>query len=144
MFRSSHPDVSLIKSVVKICRKFRGEHTCRNVISIKLLCKFIENNLRHRCSPVHLLNIFRTPFTKNTSGWLLLNVIHISKCISKWWSNYGIFIKATDWTRSISYWNMGLYETYFTENYNTVGYVKNDSNFMVLFNLTVSSVTQSL
>ena len=28
--------------------------------------------LRHRCSPVNLLYIFRTPFPKNTSGRLLL------------------------------------------------------------------------
>ena len=33
---------------------------------------FIEIKVRHRCSPVNLLNIFRTPFSKNTSGWLLL------------------------------------------------------------------------
>ena len=33
---------------------------------------FIEITLRHGCSPVNLLHIFRTPFTKNTSGWLLL------------------------------------------------------------------------
>ena len=28
----------------------------------------------HGCSPVNLLHIFRTPFPKNTFGWLLLNV----------------------------------------------------------------------
>ena len=33
---------------------------------------FIEIKLRHRCSPVNLLRIFRTPFPKNTSGRLLL------------------------------------------------------------------------
>ena len=30
------------------------------------------SRLRHRCSPVNLLHIFRTPFSINTSGWLLL------------------------------------------------------------------------
>ena len=45
---------------------------CRNVISIKLRSNFIEITL-HGCSPVNLLHIFRTPFTKNTSGWLLLS-----------------------------------------------------------------------
>ena len=30
------------KSVLKICSKFTGEHPCRSVISIKLLCNFIE------------------------------------------------------------------------------------------------------
>ena len=29
--------------------------------------------LWHGCSPVNLLHIFRTPFLKNTSGWLLLS-----------------------------------------------------------------------
>ena len=28
--------------------------------------------LRHGCSPVNLLHIFRTPFPRNTCGWLLL------------------------------------------------------------------------
>ena len=38
----------------------------------ELLCTFIEITLRQACSPVNLLHIFRTPFVKNTSGWLLL------------------------------------------------------------------------
>ena len=32
-----------------------------------------EITLRHECSPVNLLHIFTTPFTKNISGWLPLN-----------------------------------------------------------------------
>ena len=28
--------------------------------------------LRHGCSPVNLLQIFRTPFRRNTSAWLFL------------------------------------------------------------------------
>ena len=32
-----------------------------------------EITLRHGCSPVNLLHIFTTPFTKNISGWLPLN-----------------------------------------------------------------------
>ena len=42
------------------------------MISTKLLSNFIEITLRLGCSPVNLLHIFRTPFLKNTSGWLLL------------------------------------------------------------------------
>ena len=61
------------KGVLQICITFTGEHQCRNnVISIKLLCNFIEITLQHGCSPVSLLHIFRTSFRKNTSGWLLL------------------------------------------------------------------------
>ena len=63
---------ALSKRYSKICSKFTREHPCRSVISIKLLCNFIETTLRHGCSPENLLHIFRTPFTKNTSGWLLL------------------------------------------------------------------------
>ena len=37
-----------------------------------MLCNFIEIALRNGCSPVNLLHIFRTPFLKNFSGWLLL------------------------------------------------------------------------
>ena len=73
-FRSSHPDVFLEKSVLKISDKFTGEHPSRSAISIKLLCNFIEIPVRHGYSPVNVLHIFRTPFLKNTSGWLLLPI----------------------------------------------------------------------
>ena len=63
------------KVVLKICSKFTGEHPCQNVISIKWLCYFIEITLRHRCSPVNLLHICRTPFPKNTSSGRLLLVV---------------------------------------------------------------------
>ena len=46
------------------------------MISVKLLCSFIEIALRHGCSPVILLHIFRTLFLKNTSWWLLLYSIN--------------------------------------------------------------------
>ena len=51
-----------------------GEHPYRSEISIKLLCNFIEVILRHGCSPVNLLYIFKTPFLKNTPGRLLLKL----------------------------------------------------------------------
>ena len=57
---------------LKICNKFTKEHPCRSEISKKLLCKFLEIALRHGCSPVTLLHIFRTPLPESTSGWLLL------------------------------------------------------------------------
>ena len=59
-----------LKGVLKICRKFTGEHPYRSAILIKLLCllcTFIEIALRHGCSPVNLLHIFKIPFPKNTS-----------------------------------------------------------------------------
>ena len=60
------------KCVLKICSKFTGEHPCRKVISIKLLCNFIKTALRHGLSPLKLLHIFWTTFPTNTSERLLL------------------------------------------------------------------------
>ena len=74
--RSSHSEVFLGKGVLKICSKFTGEHPCRSMISIKLLCNFVEIALRHECSPINLLHIIRTPFLKKTSEWLLLKIVH--------------------------------------------------------------------
>ena len=53
----------LRKVVLKICRKFTGEHPYRSEIT-----------LRHGCSPVNFLHIFIIYFPKNTSGWLLLKI----------------------------------------------------------------------
>ena len=43
---------------------------------VALLCNFVEIAVRHGCSPVNLMHIFRTPFSKNISGWLVL--LHVS------------------------------------------------------------------
>ena len=53
------------------------------MVLIKLLCNFIEITLRHGCSPVNVLHIFRTPLSENTSGWLLLNHL-CSQRITPW------------------------------------------------------------
>ena len=71
IFKSSHPEEFLVKGVLKIFSKFTGEHPCQSAISIKLLCKVIEIALRYGCSPVDLLHIIRTPFSKNTSRRIL-------------------------------------------------------------------------
>ena len=63
IYRSSQPQVFLGKSVLKKCSKFTGEHPCRRGISIKLQSNFIEIALRHGCSPINMLHIFRTPFS---------------------------------------------------------------------------------
>ena len=68
---SSHPEVFLGKGVPKTCCKFTREHPCRNAISTKLISNFIETSLQHGCSSVNLLYLFRRPFLKNTSGWML-------------------------------------------------------------------------
>ena len=75
VYRSSHSDVFLRKSVLKICSKFTGEHPCPSAISIKLQSNLIEIILWHGSSPVNLLHIFRTPSRRNTSEWLLLYLV---------------------------------------------------------------------
>ena len=67
---SSAPEVFLGKGVLKIYSKFTVEHPCRSVISIKLLCNFIEITLRHGCSPVNLLHIFRRGPTSNFASYI--------------------------------------------------------------------------
>ena len=57
-FRSNPLGLFLRKGVLKICSKSTGEHPCRSVISMKLLCNFIEITLRHgrRRSGVFIVN----------------------------------------------------------------------------------------
>ena len=63
------------KGVLKISSKFTGEHPCRSAISITLPSNFTETSRRHGYSPVNLLHIFRTLFSRNISGWLLLFLV---------------------------------------------------------------------
>ena len=67
------PDALFGKVVLKVCTKFTGEHPCRSVISIKLLCNFNEITCRYEYTPINLPHIFRKPFSKNTYGGLLLH-----------------------------------------------------------------------
>ena len=62
--RSSHPEVFLGKGVLKICSKFTGEHRCRSVISIKLLCNFIEIVFQYGCSLANFLHILEHLFIR--------------------------------------------------------------------------------
>ena len=68
------------KDVLKICSKFTGEHPHQSLISIKLQSNIIEITIRHGCSPVNLPHLLRTPFSKNSSGWLLVASV-LSKII---------------------------------------------------------------
>ena len=93
IWRSSHPEVFLGKGVLKICSKCSGENQCRSAISIRLLCNFTEIALRHGCSPVNLLHIFRTPFPRNSPGRLLLYLGRYScKTNRFWYTSYWKFL----------------------------------------------------
>ena len=66
-FRSSHPGGVLRK---------RSSENMQQIYRRTPMpkCDFNKVALRHGHSPVNLLHIFRTPFLKNTSGRLLLQV----------------------------------------------------------------------
>ena len=62
------------RDILKICSKFTGEHPCQSMISIKLLCNFIEITFQDGFSLVDLLHIsehlfIRTPM--NGYFWIL-------------------------------------------------------------------------
>ena len=89
-YRSSHPDVFLEKGVLKKCSKFTRGHPCRSAISIKFLENFVEMALRHGCSPVNLLHIFRIPFPNNTSGRLLLLILTTISFFNDYFHFFGL------------------------------------------------------
>ena len=68
LFRSSHPEMFLVKRVLKICSKFTGEHSCQSVISMMLQSNFTETILLHGCSPVNLLHISEHFFLGTSLG----------------------------------------------------------------------------
>ena len=71
------------KGVPKVCSKFTGDYPCRSVISIKLQRNFIEIALRHECSPVNFLHIFRTTFLRTPYGGCFCHMIDmVDLCIS--------------------------------------------------------------
>ena len=45
---------------------------CEFIEIVLVQSNFIETALRHGFSPVNLLHIFKTPFLKNASEWLIL------------------------------------------------------------------------
>ena len=69
-YRSSHQEAFLAKGVLKLWSKFTGEHPCQSMISIKLLCNFIEIALQLGCFLVNLLHIFRTTLEKHVQTTL--------------------------------------------------------------------------
>ena len=70
--RSSHPEVFLGKGA-NMQQNMQQMYGKAPMPKCDLqLCNFIEITLWHEYSPVNLQYIFRIPFPKNTSGWLLL------------------------------------------------------------------------
>ena len=63
-YKSIPPEVFIEKGILKICRKFTGEHLRQSVIS-KLESIFIGITLRHGCTPINLLHISDHLFTEH-------------------------------------------------------------------------------
>ena len=72
---NQHSIVILIKGYSGNMQRIYRRTPMLKLISIKLLCNFNEIILRHGCSPVNLLHIFRIPSPKNTSRGLILHMI---------------------------------------------------------------------
>ena len=64
--RSSRPEVFLIKYAANVQENTHAK------ARFQWNCFAIESALRHECSPLNLLYIYRTFFSKNTSGRLIL------------------------------------------------------------------------
>ena len=63
----------LMRVVMRVCSGFVVQLRCQSVISIKLLCRFIEATLRRWCFPVNLLSFLRAPLCGRTYWGMLLS-----------------------------------------------------------------------
>ena len=59
-------------SVEKVFWKHAASLQENTHAEVRFQSNFIEIALRHGCTPVNFLHIFKALFSKNTSGWLLL------------------------------------------------------------------------
>ena len=69
--RSRRSQRFLQKTVLKNFAIFTGKHLCWsffNIVAGVKTCSFIKKILQHRCFPVNIAKLLRTPFLQNTSG----------------------------------------------------------------------------
>ena len=75
------PDVFYKKVVLKNFAIFTGKHLCWSFFWIELQTwrslNFINKRLYHKCFPVNIAKILRTPILKNICERLLLNVFYV-------------------------------------------------------------------
>ena len=74
---AAHQRCSSENVLWKYVANLQEKNPFESVISIKLQSNLIEIALRDGSSPVNLLHIFKTTFPRNTSGWLLLDLVKI-------------------------------------------------------------------
>ena len=77
------PEVFLGKGILRISSKITEEHPSGSMISIKSQSNFIEITFRPGCALVNLLHVFSKAFPKNSSGPLLLMILHQRLKMSK-------------------------------------------------------------
>ena len=111
-YRSSPSEFFLRKGVEKICSKCTEEYPCQSVISIELLCNFIEIALRHGCS-VNLLHISEHLYLGAPVGgcFLIWKKERIKfKIYFVWWRKFWWFImKICNCTECFPHENIALY-----------------------------------
>ena len=73
--RSNPPEVFFWKNVTQICNKFTGERPCWRLISMKLLCNFIESYSLAWVFSCQFVTYFQNTFLLEVSGRLLIMVI---------------------------------------------------------------------
>ena len=76
ILRSSHRRCSVRKAFLWNFAKITGKHLCKSLFFNKVvglsLQLYKKKRLWHRCFPVNFTKFLRTPFLRNSSGWLLL------------------------------------------------------------------------
>ena len=83
---------SYLLALFEPCEKKKQKHPSRGVQPYRPKSDFNKVAIFwYGCSPVNLLHIFRTPFPKNTSGRLLLNIVTEKVSIKD--ESYGCFNK---------------------------------------------------
>ena len=80
--RSSHRRCSLRKGVLRNFTKFIGKRLCQSLFFNKVAgirpTTLLKKRLSHMCFPLNFVKFLRTPFTQNTSGRLLLNLLKLN------------------------------------------------------------------
>ena len=90
-FRSNRLEVLLGKSVLKICTKFTGEHSCRSAISIKLLCIFSEHHFLRTPLGGYFCFLLLSRFKRCPDWNILRNLLSGERGIRIFWVE--IFLK---------------------------------------------------
>ena len=80
-FRSSHRRYSVRNGVLRNFAKFTGKHPRHSLFFNKVAglrpATLLKKRLCHRCFPVNFAKFLRKPFSENTSGGLLLEVVFV-------------------------------------------------------------------